>query len=115
MAVEIPGPPEGEVDFEVRVPLDGTFFTFRQRYNERVGSWVLDILTGDGDVLAQGLTMRADTAVNAHLRTRPGMPTGVLLPLDTTNAGTDPGLAEMGQRVRLVYITAEELAAEGLS
>jgi hypothetical protein len=114
MAVEIPSPGLNDVDVTVRVPLDGAFYAFRQRYNERAGTWMLDILTGDGAVLAQGIALRADAPVNLHLRARDGMLQGALMPLDTSGAGRDPGIGELGARVRLIYLSPEELAEAGL-
>jgi len=114
MAVEIPSPGVNDVDVVVRVPLDGAFYTFRQRYNERAGAWMLDILTGDGAVLAQGIALRADTPVNLHLRAREGMIQGVLLPLDTSGRGRDPGIGELGARVRLIYLSPEDVLEAGL-
>lgn len=115
MAREIPGPPRGEVDFTARYQLDGAFYGIRLRWNRRAACWFMDLSDATGAPLASGVGLRLGAPLTMRLRTRPGMPQGVFGLVDTTGSGVDPGLDELGQRVRLVYLTAQELVEEGLA
>ncbi len=93
-------------DYTQRTILDGREYVLHLRWNGRSAKWFLSVLDQDESPIVQGIKIVADfplleSAVDDRL------PPGVLLALDTTQEGRDPGLTELGDRVVLVYQEAE--------
>ena len=90
-------------------PLDGTTYHLDFDWNDRDNGWYLSISTPDGTPLVSGRRL----VLNFPLFSRYGNPQlspGVLIAIDTTNTGQEPGVSELGTRVQLVYLTAAEVA-----
>lgn len=89
-------------DYEVEVELSGVFFFLRFTWNYRSEYWYLTISDADRVVVAGNLKITVGTAL---LRTVPGTskPAGELIAIDTTNAGLEAGLEDLGDRVLLFY------------
>lgn len=110
MAEVIPFPVDDEpADTTVRTELEGVVFLLRRYWNKRAACWVLDILDELGQPLAVGLAVRSGSDMTGHL-TIEGWPGGRIVAVDSTGSGIDPGIDELGQRVDLVYVTAQEVA-----
>ena len=108
MALEIPIQPDLNA-FEQRIQLDGEYYTSRFRWNPRAERWYLDLLSGDGDPIVNGIALVVGVPLTMHLRTLTGMPPGAFVCVDTDKLGNDPGFDELGVRVKLVYLTADEV------
>lgn len=108
MALEIPILAGVNV-FEQRMLLDGEFYTLNFRWNKRASRWYLDLADGEGDMIATGLAIVVGIPITAHLRAHAGVPPGVIVCVDTTDAGEDPGFDELGERCKLIYLEAAEL------
>lgn len=95
----------------VRVELEGTFYVLRFRFNGRAERWFMDLYDDDEVLLAGSLPLCVGTLLTGHLRHRAGMPPGAFSVVDSTGSGTDPAEADLGERVKVVYLTAEETDA----
>ena len=91
------------------VQLGGVNYSLTTRWNDRASAWILDVALEDGTPLASGLALRAGQAVGSFIRRLPGGWPGMLFCEDTSGRDLDPGFQDLGTRVRLVYVTAEEL------
>jgi hypothetical protein len=97
----------------MQVNLDGVTYTMQMRWNNRASAWFFDILDEDAqNVLAAGIRMVVDFPLNLYKADR--KPPGMLLAMDSSGAGAEPGADELGDRVQLVYFSSAELAEMGL-
>ena len=108
MAVSLNTTPS-RVATEQRVVLEGVGYRIRLQWNARAATWMLDLLSETGDALATGLALRAGVPLTLHLRHRIGMPPGSFVLIDTSDSLGDPTFDDLGDRVRLIYLTSEDL------
>lgn len=101
-------------DYEIRTELDGVTFLVRFRWNWRadggLGAWFMDLSDADGVLLVGGRKCIVDEFLLAQFRTRIEMPTGQMMPFDTTRRHIDPSAQDFGARVLLLYLDAGGLA-----
>jgi hypothetical protein len=91
--------------------LDGVTFRFEFRWNDRASAWFMSLRDVNGNDLVVGRRV----VVGFPLLTRfsdPRLPKGDLNAVDTTGTGTEPGINDLGGRVKLIYMTADEIPAE---
>lgn len=93
-----------------RTILDGREYLLTLQWNQRAAAWFLSIADQEGDPIADGLRLVANWPVNRNLTDARG-PFGLIIPLDTSGAGLDPGLHELGDRVLLVYVDVADIPA----
>jgi hypothetical protein len=111
MSVEIPIPADTP-HFTERVTLDGAAYTLEFRWNEREASWRFSLGTADGTPIAVGLKVRPSYVLSLGWRIADARrPPGVFAVIDTSGANAPPGLNDLGNRVRVVYFTADEMAS----
>ena len=111
--IEIPvGPPvaAGDVHFEMRMLLDGEYFTLTFRWNERDSGWRFSLGNGVGEALFYSVALRVGTPIQIHLRHLSGLPPGFFVCLDSTQAGIDPAFEDLGDRVGVFYVEEADLA-----
>jgi hypothetical protein len=89
--------------FTFQVDLDGRTFGFEFTWNERVESWFMALSDADGNALVSGVRVVVDFPLAAR-STNDALPPGVLLAVDTAGEQQNPGLADLGGRVRLQYL-----------
>lgn len=97
-------------ELPVRTKLDGIFFWLRLVWNVRESIWTFGISDSDDAALAHGLAVRVETDMLRGIRGQVGLPPGAIVPIDTSGSQTDPGRDDLGDRVRLVYLTQAEVA-----
>lgn len=112
MAVEILELDPTQEYVETQFQLDGETFTFLVRWNERIDSWILSIYETDGTPIAVGRRITVGNFLFPWL-VGSNRPSGQLMALDTKEEDVDPGHDDMGTRVKLFYIDAEEMEALG--
>jgi hypothetical protein len=99
----IPTPANAYPDETVRVPIAGTTYLIRWLWNARGGYWAFSLLDTSGDAIINGVRV----AINVDLIGRcidERKPPGSILVLDPSDAGgADPGLEDLGKRVKVVY------------
>lgn len=104
--------------------LDGRNYLFSFAFNEREGTWFVSLADADGVPIVEGEKVIVQLPLFS-LVTDPRRPPGVMMAIDTTAPETDysaevktlaqdPGLFELGTRVKLVYFPADELVALGI-
>jgi len=98
--------------FSLLVPLDGVNYTLQFRWNLRENAWYMDVLNEAGDtVLIGGIAIVVSYPLASQFTGR--SPPGIFAATDTTGENVDPGINDLGDRVKLFYVTAAELAAVG--
>ena len=110
MSVYLPLRADGTPFYSFEVPLDGVRFGLVFRWNARFEYWTFDIKDASGNVLLAGRKVVVDVPLLGRFKNE-GLPAGDLLAVDTTGERQDPGLADFGTRVRMIYLTAEDVAA----
>ena len=90
-----------------QVELDDVVYELLLAWNHRDGHWFLSVSLADGTPIMSGVRVVVDVPL-LHYCGHPSKPAGTLVAVDTSGAGLDPGLIELGGRVLLMY---EEAAA----
>lgn len=106
MAIEIPLE-TGVPYFDVQADLDGATYVLTLRWNTRSLGWILDVADSSETTIVSGVRVVVDFPILAYQGTR--RPPGALLFSDTSGEGVDPGADDLGDRVRLYYLTAAEI------
>lgn len=113
----LPLTPENDF-YEMEFLFDGVDVVLRFQYNERDDTHYLSVFRpevpadtdGSRPALVAGLPILSGQSLWLNLPVE-GLPPGVLFALDTQNKDKDAGRGELGARVKVFYVTAEELAA----
>lgn len=87
--------------YSEQVVLDDVTYTLDLRWNRRAERWFLAISDADGPIVS-GMKVIVDRPLLTHVGSS-RKPPGVLMALDTSGAGEDPGIDELGDRVLLMY------------
>jgi hypothetical protein len=111
VSVLLPLKTDATPHYSFGVTLDGVAYTFEFRWNDRGEFWVFDIADGSGNPLVSGRKVVVDFPLLGRFAVE-GLPEGSLFAVDTSGAGQGPTLEDFGARVTMVYLTAEEMAAE---
>ncbi len=90
-----------------RVELDSVVFELTFAWNTREEKWFLSVADADGVALASGIKIVADWPLFQSV-SNADMPAGTMLANDTSGAGLDPGLDDLGDRVLLMYQDAAD-------
>lgn len=103
---------QGDADQAWTTDLAGGIYLVRLRWNQREAAWYLDVLERDERTpIVQGVkvvlgAMLGRRAPHALFRD------GALIARDTSGAGREATLEDLGARVELWYFTRYELVAE---
>lgn len=111
MSLVLPTLSDGTEAFDQRTQLDGVEYLFSFRYNLRRELWSFSIDALDGRPILTGQTVHVGVPLS---RRAVRGPPGLFLAISETDDLTSPTLHELGERVKLVYLTAAEVA-EALS
>lgn len=103
---------DGTEAYDQRMQLEGTEYIFQFRYNLRRELWSFSVLGLDGTYLLTGQTVHVGIPLN---RRAVGGPSGIIIAISETDDISSPTLQELGERIKLIYMTADEVAALGLS
>lgn len=88
--------------------LSGTDYALTFAWNLRESKWYMDIADQDGNVLAGSLKVTVNYPM-LRRSTNPLLPAGVIIPIDSSGSGEDPGLGDFGTRVLMVYFEPGDL------
>lgn len=94
--------------YQFEAELDGTNYQLEFRWNDRAAAWFLEVRDSSGTPLLSGRRVCLNSFTLRRFRGL-GLPPGELLCYDTSGTNTDPGLNDLGGRVRLLYFTAAEM------
>lgn len=109
MAVELLQLDSNHDNYEIEVLLDGENFRLACRWNERVDAWFVSLYDASGDAIALGRRLTVGNFLFPWL-VGSNRPAGQLMALDTSNEDVDPAHADLGNRVIVTYLDAEEMA-----
>lgn len=96
--------------YSFRIELDSVHYRFGFNWNNRASHWYFSIRDRN-DVL---LLASRRVVVGFPLLNRfrdPRLPAGMLDAIDTSGKDTDPGFADLGDRVKLLYTEASDIPA----
>lgn len=96
--------------FDLVQVLDGVSYLLTFHWNTRSEAWYLSLSLEDETVVWAGVKL----VVNWELQARgvhPSRPPGLLMAFDDAARKTDPGLEDLGKRVKLYYFDASEVAS----
>lgn len=91
--------------------LDGRVYLLEFEWSSRAAHWFISLSTSEGDPIATGVKVVADWPLFRLASWDDRAPPGAVVALDTSGESRDPGFADLGDRVVLVYYDEEELAA----
>lgn len=109
MIVELPIRQEGPY-FRFTTELDGVSYSLTFRWNDRVGQWVMDLADGEGAPIVSGIRVVLDTPLLLRFKGRASVPPGDLIAVDSGGASKEAELEDLGRRVLIFYLSAEEFA-----
>jgi len=95
-------------DFEI--DLDDRSFLLVFHWNDRAAAWFFSITSADGDLLVAGRRVVVDFPLLSRFRDN-RLPSGEIVAVDTSGEQRNPGIADLGARVKLLYFAAEDLPA----
>lgn len=93
--------------YDQRTSLEGVEYLWAFRYNLRRELWSFSITALDGTPILTGQSVYVGLVLN---RRAVGGPPGILMAISETDDIDPPGFAELGERVKLVYLTPDEIA-----
>ena len=93
--------------YDQRTQLEGVEYLFSFRYNLRRELWTFSLQALDGTPILTGQTINVGVPLN---RRAVGGPPGVFIAIAETDDIDPPMLEELGARVKLMYLTAAEVA-----
>jgi hypothetical protein len=96
--------------YNQRTILDGREYILTLQWTQRASHWFLSIADQDGVAIANGLKLVANFPVNRRLTDARG-PFGLIIPMDLSGSGRDPGLRDLGNRVLLTYVDVSDIPA----
>jgi len=91
-----------------RTALDGTEYVIAFDWNDREQHWYMDIADREGVAIATGIKVVCDWPLLRRC-VDGRAPAGAIIAIDQSGSGADPGLTDLGARVELLYLDAEEL------
>lgn len=94
--------------YDQRTALEGVEYLWSFRYNLRRELWTFSIDALDGTPILTGQTVHVGILLN---RRAVRGPPGLLIAISETDDLSPPTLHELGERVKLCYLTAAEVAA----
>lgn len=108
MALVLPTLTDGTEAYDQRTQLEGIEYLWSFRYNLRRELWTFSLQALSGAPILTGQTVYVGVRLN---RRAVGGPPGVLIAVSETDDLDPPMLEELGARVKLMYLTAAEVAA----
>ncbi len=94
--------------FTQTTALDGVDFRFEFRFNEREQRFYMDLRDVDDDPILVGVKLVADWDALRYL-VDPRRPQGTIMIVDSQGEGRAARLGDLGRRIKLIYLTAEDL------
>jgi hypothetical protein len=102
-------PTRSDIDtYTFSVDLEGTAYGFAFHFNGRMQKWLMNILAEDGTPILESLPAFVNTDIIGRFSDA-RLPPGHIIFIDKSGAALDPGLDDLGDRVRMFYIDSTEV------
>ena len=96
-------PVRGDVpEYQFRLELQGTVYTFRFKWNTRMERWIMDIADEQDNDILNGIVVQANVDLKQRFR-QTTLPPGLFLAFDETGAARNPDRDTFGNEVKLFY------------
>lgn len=95
--------------YDFTTDLEGSLYTFELYWNQRASAWFVSVADVDGQPIVSGRKVVLGAQLLGRA-VRPAGPPGLLIAIDTSGASLEPGIADLGGRVQLVYFDSTEQA-----
>lgn len=112
MAIRMMPFTNGEKVYRFRVDLEGEFFRFNVKFNQREGFWYFDMLDDEGTRIISGKKIVIGFPLLRWLASR-NRPLGEMFAYDTRSGGNEAGTDDLGTLIEVAYFeqaTYAELA-----
>lgn len=96
--------------YSFEVDLDDVNYSLSFEWNDRDSGWYLSVFSSEGTPLLQGRRVVLGYPL-LNLYSLSGLPSGALIAVDSSGKNEEPGSGDLGERVKLLYFTAAEVAA----
>lgn len=96
--------------YSFEIELEQKTFEFEFHWNDRDQSWIFTIRDANGTDLLSGRKVVLGLPLLARYRD-PRLPTGEITAIDTTDDDREPGLYELGDRVKLLHFEYADIPA----
>lgn len=96
--------------FEFVLTLDAVAYKFLFSWNSRESGWFMSLFLEDDTPVWSGVRVVVNWPLQQRSRVS-NRPPGLFMAVDAQETKTDPGLTDLGKRVRLLYFDAESVAA----
>lgn len=106
---EISVEPETRGNFSQRTILDGREYVLTFRWNQREAKWYLSIADTNEAPIVQGVKIVINFPLLTNRIVDERRPPGEIFAVDPSGEERDPGLYDLGARVRLLYIEAADI------
>lgn len=90
--------------------LAGTDYLIDIRWNARDAAWYMDLFTTDEVAIRRGIKIVLGRFIGNRAG-NPLFPPGVFIARDSSGLGDEAGLADLGDRVQLYFLTEDDLTA----
>lgn len=88
--------------FSYQVQLDGTTYTLRYTFNDRMNKWFVGINTELDEVIVAPVPIVAEWPLFNRFQDQ-RLPPGSIFAYDTSRTNTDPERFDLGERVIMIY------------
>lgn len=111
--IELPVP-AGIEPSRFTVEIGGVTAVFVTRWNSAREAWYLDVFANDGTPIRVGLRLTVGRplgwrTLDPRFPGRTSAPFGWLVLIDTTGAGEDPGITDLGTRHRILFVEPTDI------
>lgn len=96
--------------FDFVVSLDQVAYKFLFRWNTRAAQWFVSCSLEDDTPLFMGVAVVVNWGLGRRCK-HPLRPAGALIAMDASGQQRDPGLSDLGKRIRIFYFDKAEVAS----
>lgn len=106
----IPIDTTGLANYSQITALDGIAYVLLFQWNPRDSHWYLSTSDQDETPIQMGVRVVVGSSILRRC-VDARRPPGILVAIDQSGRGLDPGFSDFGTRVELIYVTGAEVAA----
>ncbi len=106
----VPTPSDGYPNQTSQTQLGESFFVVSWRWNARDGVWYFGLSDADALPIVSGVRVVLNVDLLSGVSS-PRRPPGPIVVVAPSGSAEEPGLSDLGGRVKVLYIAPEELVA----